>query len=578
MLLQQGICPTEVGSQEIGVGSQGKNDARDQHIAVSSMSSPSRSALDELESRVTGLQPSLSTLLKTLEPVLVARLSARPYPEIHERARLAKVPVIMYHDILPTKEVFFDVTPEEFEAHLQLIQESGATPISLQQLTNHLTTGMPLPEKPVLLSFDDGYAGHYEHVYPLLRKYGYPGVFAIYTSKVGTNVGRSSLTWEQLRAMATDPLVTIASHSITHPEDLRGLPNERLRREIVESKRILETELGIAIDYFVYPVGKYDEQVQYWVQLAGYKAALTMNDEVDRFAGESESLLSIERIGQSKLEEAIAQAWGGPPLPPLGSDFNFAAPIRLNRATIDDTPLIFISGGKPITIHANSRYQVPEIIANTEAIAAVDGGFFSLKYLDSNVMIGPVLSQSTNLFVPGNASENPKLRGRPLVLITPAAVEFIPFDPARHNLLEGLLATHPDVTDAFVAAAWLVKDGEPQPPEAFASLSDFDANRHRAFWGIDYAGQPVIGVSTQRVDSVSLGQILAKAGLQNAVMLDSGASTALAYQGELLVEYEPRPVPHVVALVPPKLAENTPCLVANDQTPTQQSSNEQLQD
>lgn len=505
----------------------------------------------------------IDMLIQNFGSQMMAYLTPSPWPDISERARLAKVPVMMYHDILPKKQVFFDVTAEEFEQHLRLIQDKGLTPISFEQLITHLRTGLPLPEKPILLTFDDGYGGHYEYVYPLLKKYGYPGVFSIYTSNIGQNTGRSHVNWEQLKQMASDPLVTIASHSVTHPNDLREFPDDKLQMEVVESKRILETNLGIPIRYFTYPVGKYDARVARWVHAAGYQAALTMDDLDERFAGQSENLLAIGRIGQSRLEDAIAQAWGGPKLPTWGGGFNFTASVELTKTTIDDTPLILISGGRPITIHANSRYQVPEILAGTEAVAAVDGGFFSLKFLDSNVMIGPVLSQVGNTFVPGNKSENPKLAGRPLVLINPQAAKFIPFDPLKHNTLEGVQAEMPTVTDAFVAAAWLVKDSQPQSPSTFGKLFDFDAARHRAFWGINQAGQPSVGVSTEPVGSVSLGVKLAKAGLRDAVMLDSGASTSLAYKGESLVGYTPRPVPHVVALIPPQSTLGGACVVAS---------------
>jgi peptidoglycan/xylan/chitin deacetylase (PgdA/CDA1 family) len=502
-------------------------------------------------------QSGLSALANEIEPILVAHLSARPFPEINERARLAKVPVIMYHDILPEKKVFFDVTPQEFEQALQLIRQEGLTPISLDQLVEHLSTGMPLPEKPILLTFDDGYAGHYTYVYPLLKKYGYPGVFAIYTKKVGTHYGRSAMTWAQIREMAADPLVTIASHSLTHPPDLGKLDSNRIRDEVVESKRILEEQLGIPIKYFVYPEGKYNEQVKREVRLAGYQAALTMNDEKDLFAGDSDDLLSIDRIGQSGLKQAIEQAYGGPPSPSLSQDVTFDAPIRLNRLTVDKVPLMMASGGQPITLHANSRYQVKDIIAKTDAVAAVDGGFFSLEYLDSNVMVGPVYSQSTGKFVPGNVKEIRRISGRPLVLISPTTVKFVPFDPTRHNTLEGIQAELPDVTDAFVAAAWLVKDGDPQPARTFGNLFDFDAARDRAYWGINQAGQPVVGVSGDYVDSVTLGRVLSQVGMRDVVMLDSGASASLVYKGKSLMGYEPRPVPHVVALLPPRVASAT---------------------
>lgn len=514
---------------------------------------------------------ALNRLVDHLVPSMSALLNPSPFPEINPRARSARVPVMMYHDILPQKLVSFDVTPEEFAAHLKAIHDKGLTPISLDQLVAHLRTGMPLPEKPILLTFDDGYAGHYTYVYPLLKQYNYPAVFSIYTAKVGKQMGRSSLTWDQIREMAKDPLITIASHSVTHPHDLTQLSDEQLKQEVEESKRILETELGMPIRYFTYPEGKYDQRVVDLVKQAGYSAALTMNDLDERLAGQSNSLLEIGRIGQSRLYEMLDQAWGGDPLPSWKTGFDFQSPIEQREATIDNTNFMFISGGKPITIHAKSRYQVPEILKGTDAIAGVDGGFFSLEFLDSNTMVGPVYSQVTQKFIPGNEKENPLLNGRPLVLIGPSSVRFVPFDHTKHNTLAGIQAEMPDVTDAFVAAAWLVRDGQAQPDAAFGKLFDFNAARHRAFWGINQAGQPTIGVSRDPIGSVDLGRALVKAGLRDVVMLDSGASTSLAYKGESLVRYTPRPVPHVVALVPTNGVRSdsgmvTPTISSNSET------------
>ncbi|MES1023226.1 polysaccharide deacetylase family protein [Gloeocapsa sp. BRSZ] len=516
----------------------------------------------QLASWVDAPQTLIPKLVQDLRPWLAAYLNPPPTPNLHVRAKQARVPIMMYHDILPQKQVFFDVTPQELATHLELMRSHQLTPISLAQLVTHLRTGIPLPKKPILLTFDDGYSGHYQYVYPLLKKYGYPATFSIYTSNIGKNTGRPHVSWEQLRQMAADPLVTIAAHSVTHPADLRDLSEAQLRFEITESKRILETQLGISINYFTYPVGKYDSRVTRVVEQAGYKAALTMDDSADRFAGQSENLLAIARIGQSRLKHAIAGAWGGSQLPAWGVKFDFTTDISVQTTTIDSSRFILITGGKPITIHAKSRYQVPQILVGSPAIAAVDGGFFSLKSLDSNVMIGPVLSHSGK-FVPGNNSENRKLSGRPLVLINSQAVKFVAFNSQQHNTLAGLNAALPNVTDSFVAAAWLVKDSQPQPASTFGSLFDYDAARHRAFWGINQVGQPTIGVSTKLIDSVSLGMALAQAGLRDAVMLDSGASTSLAYKGESLVGYTPRPVPHVVALIPPQTMTQSDCVMAS---------------
>jgi len=496
---------------------------------------------------------SLSLLSETVLPELKAYLSAVPSPNIHPRARLAKVPVMMYHDVLPEKEVFFDMTPEEFEADLERIKQSGLTPVSLDHLVNHLKTGIPLPPKPIVLTFDDGYAGHYQYVYPLLKKYGYPATFAIYTSKVGKQLGRSSLTWAQLEEMAKDPLMTIASHTLTHP-DLTKQFGDRLDQEIISSKQTLEKALNIPIQHFVYPEGKFDERVEAIVQKAGYTSALIMRNDDGKFAGESDNLLTLERFGFSELDEAIAQAYGGSPLPSWSDRLDLQAPVEVRRETLEDIPFIFASGGRPITIHSDKRYRINEILSHSNAVAAVGGSFFSLESLETNVVIGPVLSQNTQKFIPGSPGENLKLKDRPLVLINPEGVKFLPFDPPQHNTLESFQAELPGVTDGFVAAGWLVKDSLPQPASAFGQLYGFDFERDRAFWGIDRQGRPTVGISTVGVDSVRLGKLLAQVGFRDVIMVDSGASTDFVYQGQSLGVFEPRPLPHVVGLVPPVAA------------------------
>ncbi|WP_448380003.1 polysaccharide deacetylase family protein [Gloeomargarita sp.] len=492
------------------------------------------------------------TFAANLGDALMPFLRQAPWPEIAAAAKTARVPVLMYHDILPEKQVFFDVTPQEFAAHLRLIQEQGLTPVSLDALVTHLRTGLPLPPKPILLTFDDGYAGHYQYVYPLLRKYGYPAAFSIYTQGVGQTAGRPKMTWAQLREMAQDPLVTITSHSVTHPLDLRPLSDAELARELTESKRILEQALGRPVHYFTYPVGHYDDRVKAAVRQAGYLAALTMRNGEEFYAGQSADVLTIERFGQSRLPSLVDTVWGGaaPPAPLAGVDFT--APITLQRRTIAGVDLVLVSGGRPVTYHADSRYQVEEFLRKEpRAVAVVDGGFFSLESLTSNVMIGPVLAQNTGQFIPGGKGDNPKLKGRPLVVMTPKTVRFLPFDPVQHNTLAGVQAQVPGVTDLFVASAWLVKDGQPRDYASFGNLFGFDAERHRAFWGVLQSGQPMIGISTNRVDSVRLGQVLAQVGFREAVMLDSGATAALAYRGQRYTEYEPRPTPHAVLLLPP---------------------------
>ncbi len=511
--------------------------------------------------------PVIANLSGLITPDRLASFNPVPFPNISDRARNARIPIIMYHDITPIKDVDWDVTVEDFERHLQTLQTGGYTPISMDQMVSHLRTGAPLPDKPVLLTFDDNYVGQYKYAFPLLRKYNYPAVWSVHTKFVGTGGKKPKATWDNLREMQKSGLITIASHTVNHI-NFRELDEVKIAKELKDSKAALEKELGITVDYFTYPEGDYTERAKQLVQDSGYKAALTMSldPRQERTANESEDLLGIMRYGQSRFNDVIEQASAGT----MGDSFalvpgmrqneiNFTTPVEKRTVTVDGLSLTLVYGGRPVTAHADKRAAVEEIKQKMvpDAIAAVDGGFFSLERIDGNKMIGPVLSQNSSQagkFDVGNKGENPLLNGRPLVLISPTAIKFVPFDAKKHVSLESVQAELPEATDAFVAAGWLVRDGKPQPAESFGRLYGFDASRDRAFWGIDRSGRPVIGVTMEMIDSVGLGKVLAKAGLSDVVMLDSGASAALAYRGKSVMKYEPRPVPHIVALVPPNPA------------------------
>lgn len=517
--------------------------------------------------------PLWRTADRLVQSDLILSLSPAPLPQIHDRARRASVPVIMYHNVLPNPTIPWDTPLAEFERHLAIIKEQGLTPITMDQLVLHLRTGASLPPKPILLTFDDNYLGQYEYAFPLLKKYNYPAVLSIHTRYVGVQDANPKANWAQVREMVASGLITVASHSVNHKNFVTGgLSEAEIRQELIESKAVLERELGIEVKYFTYPEGDNTPRIRELVQEAGYTAALTMSldPEIESVANKSEDLLSIMRFGQSRFESVVALADAGTPNPAFNlfaentpnftKPVDFTTPVEKKEITVDNLPLVLVYGGRPVTIHHHTRAQVAEIMQNTPAIAAVDGTFHSLEHLDSNEMIGPIISQNSQRkgeFLIGRRGENPLLNGRPLVLISPTGVRFVPFDAKKHDSLQALQAELPDVTDAFVAAGWLVRNGKAQPAESFGKLYGYDAHRDRAFWGIDRSGRPVIGVTMEMIDSVGLGKVLEKAGLYEVVMLDSGASTALAYRGQSVMSYEPRPVPHVVALYPPDPAPVT---------------------
>jgi hypothetical protein len=193
-----------------------------------------------------------------------------------------------------------------------------------------------------------------------------------------------------------------------------------------------------------------------------------------------------------------------------------------------------------------------------KAPAGINGGFFSIPwiYSASNVMVGPVLSANTRAFIPGRPEDVQAVRGRPLVLIGRDRISFVPFDPGSMNTLEGIQRVLPDVTDAFVAGVWLVKNGEPLTEAQLETfrLSSAAEFRPRAFFGVDREGRAVAGTTQSGTNSARLAQILPELGLQEAVLLDSGFSTSLIYKDQVLAtghasaSQPSRPVPHAILL------------------------------
>jgi poly-beta-1,6-N-acetyl-D-glucosamine N-deacetylase len=157
-------------------------------------------------------------------------------------------------------------------------------------------------------------------------------------------------------------------------------------------------------------------------------------------------------------------------------------------------------------------------------------------------------NKNTSSFIPGTVQDIVRIKGRPLVLIRADKIKFLPFNPKRHNTLDGINSELPNVTDAFVSGAWLVKKRKAQSLISFGNLYKVNEPRYRAYFGINAQFKPTLGISTVNIGAVDLGILLAKEGWQEAVMLDSGQSTSLVYKGKSLVNYTPRPVPHVIGL------------------------------
>lgn len=180
---------------------------------------------------------------------------------------------LMYHHVGilddPQAEQFpFTMRPDMLERQILFLKANGYTPISLEELTTACRAGKSSIQKPVMLTFDDGYLDNYQNLFPLLKKYNVPAVIFLITDRVGQP---GFMSWEQIKEMQDSGLVSFGSHTLSHRR-LRSLPDEEIVREITESKRVLEEKLGRPVTAFCYPFGAggFDKRVRPQVFKAGY--------------------------------------------------------------------------------------------------------------------------------------------------------------------------------------------------------------------------------------------------------------------------------------------------------------------
>lgn len=484
--------------------------------------------------------------------------------QINFRSLAARAPVIMYHDIIEKRDrnaQWYDCTVDEFEEQMKDLADRGAQPISVLELYKHLTTGSPVPPKSVVLTFDDNYQGFYERAWPILQKYKFPAMMFVHTGFVGNSEGlHPKMSYETLRELLKNPLFSVGSHTITHPDDITMLDPTEQVKELTESKATLEKELNVTIDFLAYPNGKNNIATQALAKDAGYKMAFSI---VNGTAEESPSIYSVNRYVHTRTDRAwddTDEAIGGGAAAiaeiPLKD-----APVAFKEGEFGGVKLALVSGGRPQSSMSVLRESVSDFIKRTSgAVAGINGGFFAIAAINStdNQMVGPIkTSADTEVKPDADESRWPKLHNRPIVVWGPKTFAIVPYNPGLMSTDEAFKQFMPDITDTFMAGVWLVHDGVAQTKDAMSVFGSKDIQdpRRRAFLGIMADGQIVIGASKESCGSAKLAEAIAAAGLKEAVLLDSGFSTSLVYGEKIMAsghstQAQPsRPVPHAIVLL-----------------------------
>lgn len=221
---------------------------------------------------VTGEPPAEAAAPATVEPM--------PTP-MGVYSWTLKVPILMYHYVsVPPAgadeyRTDLSVTPDQFREQMAYLKDNGYTTIDFYDLSQAIVSQIELPEKPIILTFDDGYLDNYENAYPILQEHGFEGTFFIVTEFIDQQ-REGYMTWPMIAEMARAGM-RAESHSRTHP-DLRGMDRDRLIWELLGSQETLAAHIGYTPRYFCYPGGWYDEAtIQMLQELDFWGATTTQN-------------------------------------------------------------------------------------------------------------------------------------------------------------------------------------------------------------------------------------------------------------------------------------------------------------
>lgn len=229
------------------------------------------------------------------------------------------VPILMYHSVCEdeTKAGRYIVTDDVFRSDMEYLQRNGYTAVFVSDLIDYVYNGTPLPEKPVVISLDDGYLNNLTDVLPILRDTGMKAVVSVIGSgseNASANGGAAfaHLSWDEVRELSDSGYVEIANHTWNMHENapdgrrgckkMSGESTEEYRAALTEDisklQSVLEEKTGKAPETFTYPYGKISPEAEAALKDMGFKAALTCKAGMNYLTGDPEQLFELHRFNR----------------------------------------------------------------------------------------------------------------------------------------------------------------------------------------------------------------------------------------------------------------------------------------
>ena len=235
-----------------------------------------------------------------------------------------ELPIIMYHSILNSdaKAGKYVITPKTLEEDFAYLKAHGYTAVTISDLIAYQEGRKELPQKPIMITFDDGYYNNYSYAFPLLKKYDMKAVISVigrYTDEYSASMEKmnnnySQLTWDQIQEMMDSGYVEFANHSYDMHSDTtrRGVKKKyqeatgeyrmAITQDIGQMQAEMKEETGWEPVCFTYPFGFINDEAQEIIREMGFKASLSSYEYVNRITKDPECLFELGRYNRASGE------------------------------------------------------------------------------------------------------------------------------------------------------------------------------------------------------------------------------------------------------------------------------------
>jgi peptidoglycan/xylan/chitin deacetylase (PgdA/CDA1 family) len=217
----------------------------------------------------------------------------------------------MYHQITPTPDRVFRkyaITPTEFAEQMRWVAAEGFVPIHLDDAFGHARR--PLPAKPIVITFDDGFQDCFEHALPVLAAHAFTATFFVVAGLAGKRsewllaergVEYPLMQWDAVRTLV-DAGFECGAHTMTHPRLAQLSPDEAYR-ELRDSRCAIEDHTGAPVRHVAYPFGSFSASVRAAAERSGYLTGCTV---VPGIARTSDDPLALARIPVNGTDAPLA--------------------------------------------------------------------------------------------------------------------------------------------------------------------------------------------------------------------------------------------------------------------------------